>query len=447
MSPSDSSRTPPCLDKTESGLSEAPSSSGKNPFSFGRRQRHFKVMATSSFLLFFLLAVVATASDFFGNVLNEFGTRSGLEQLSVNPNVMNYTATHFTQYGAQGVQIKYGPFLTYSATNNSGMIDYTQTTILMPCNDCLITFMQAGLEYPNGTYANTDTGMMLHHVVLTENGGRDSTCPKLPSRMFASGNERTPIDLTVNGSSKTGYYVSANASMGIVAELMNENDDNRYVTVTINFEYIPGIPNGFTQLHSWWLDVTGPCGDSDEPVPANEVVFNYTTPSPYTAVYNGSVLGMSGHLHDGGVLLTVSENNRVICNVKPTYGATAGYIDGSPMMNMPMGNMPMDMTHLSNMSTCVYPGNFVIGDSFSISAYYNSSEYPLMLDASGQPEPVMGISIMYVTNGTHVPSGSTTSGSGSTSTSSSSPNGASVPHVNALTLVIAGLCALVLMAC
>jgi len=412
-------------------------------------------MATSSFLLFFLLAVVATATDFVGNVMEAFDTRSSLEQLSTNPNVMNYTATHFTQYGAQGVQIKYGPFLTYSATNNSGMIDYTQPGILMPCNDCLITFMQAGLEYPNGTYANTDTGMMLHHVVLVENGSRDTICPMLPSRMFASGNERTPIDLTGNGASKTGYYVAPNASMAIVAELMNENDDDRDVTVTINFEYIPGIPSGFTRVYAWWLDVTGSCTTSDEPVPANEVVFNYTAPSPYTAVYEGSVLGMSGHLHDGGVLLTVSDNNKIICNVTPTYGATPGYIDSVPMnMSMgtmpmgttPMGNMPMNMAHLSNMSTCLYPGNFAIGDKFSISAYYNTSEHPLMLDASGQPQPVMGVSVVYVTNGTHVgPGGSTTSGSGSTSTSSSSPNSASVPGVNVLTLVIAGLCTLVWM--
>ena len=402
-------------------------------------------MAASPFLVLFFLAIVATATDSFGNVLGALGRHSTLQQLSVNPNVTNFTATQFTQYGAMGVQIKYGPFLAYSATNNSGMVDYLQT-VPMPCKDCLVTFMQAGLEYPNGTYANTDTGMLLHHIVLFESGHSDTTCPELPSIMFASGNERTPIDMTVKGTSKTGYYVPANASMAVLVELMNELDDDREVTVTINFEYILGMPSGFTQLHSWWLDIAGFCADSERLVPANEVVFNYTAPSPYTATYNGSIIGMAGHLHDGGVLLTVSENNKVICNSTPTYGATPGYMDGSPM-GMSMGNAPMDMVHLSNMSICDFPGNFVAGDNFSISAYYNSSAHPLMLDMNGQPAPVMGISILYVTNGTNVsPSGTGTSTAGPTSTAKSSASRTFVLlSVNTLTLVGAGLCALYLM--
>lgn len=33
-----------------------------------------------------------------------------------------------------------------------------------PCEECFITRMQAGLEYPNTTNANIDSGMWLHHV-------------------------------------------------------------------------------------------------------------------------------------------------------------------------------------------------------------------------------------------------------------------------------------------
>lgn len=376
-------------------------------------------MMASSFLFFFLLAALATATNFFDHMLDSFDKKPR----SINPNMINYTATHFTQYGAQGVQIKYGPFTTYPMSNNSGMVDYTQEAILQPCSDCLVTFMQAGLEYPNGTYANTNTGIMLHHIVMYESGRRDTTCPRLPSRMFASGNERTPIDLTINGTSKTGYYLASNASMGLLTELMNEEDNTRDVTVTVNFEYIPGMPSGFTQLYSWWLDVAGSCSDSDEPVPAppNDVVFNYSSPTNYTATYGGSIVGAGGHLHDGGVLLTVRENGNVVCNFTPTYGASPGYIDGVPM-NM-TSNYPMDMDHLSNMSVCTDPGKFKTGDVFAIEAYYNSSAHPLMLNMTdGTPDPVMGISIMYVTNGTtpNTTSSSGSGGGGTTSTSGSS---------------------------
>jgi hypothetical protein len=33
-----------------------------------------------------------------------------------------------------------------------------------PCEECVVFRLQAGLEYSNGTYANIDSGMWLHHV-------------------------------------------------------------------------------------------------------------------------------------------------------------------------------------------------------------------------------------------------------------------------------------------
>jgi hypothetical protein len=33
-----------------------------------------------------------------------------------------------------------------------------------PCSNCMILGMNAGLEYPDGADANTDTLMWLHHV-------------------------------------------------------------------------------------------------------------------------------------------------------------------------------------------------------------------------------------------------------------------------------------------
>ena len=322
--------------------------------------------------------------------------------------MINYTATQFVQYGSQGVQVKYGPFIAPSSSNNSGMAKYSDDIILQPCTDCLITFMQAGLEYPNGTYANTDTGIMLHHIVMHENSSQDLVCPRISSRFFASGNDRTPIDLTVNGTSKTGYYIPANTSMNYRIELMNEQPDPRYVTVTINFEYIPGQPSGFRPVNTWWLDVAGPCGKSNEDVPAapNNVIFNYTSPTPYTAPFGGSIVFMGGHIHDGGTAITVSENGNAICTFTPTYAATSGFVDEYPMFtgNEPgmMGteNVSMPMNHISNISVCNDAGVFKAGNEFGIQALYNASAHALMLGSDGQPLPVMGISLMYVTNET-----------------------------------------------
>jgi len=68
---------------------------------------------------------------------------------------------------------------------------------------------------------------------------------------------------------------------------MNEWTDARSATLVMDYEYVPGIPSGFTALENWWLDVTGPCGESDEPVPMSQSVFNYTN-TTYKATYSGS---------------------------------------------------------------------------------------------------------------------------------------------------------------
>jgi len=282
--------------------------------------------------------------------------------------------------------------------------------------------MQAGLEYPNGTYANTDTGIMLHHIVMYEDSSQDLTCPQISSRFFASGNERTPIDLTVNGTSKTGYYIPANTSMAYVIELMNEQSYPLYVTVTLNFEYIPGQPSGFHPVKTWWLDIAGPCENSDEDVPSapNDVIFNYTSPTPYTAPFAGSIVTIAGHIHDGGTAAAVSQNGHTICTFTPTYAATPGFVDEFQVFTADepgmkgMGNVSMPMDHISNITVCNDAEVFKAGSEYGIQAFYNASAHALMLGSDGEPLPVMGISLMYVTNetvtggGAGLPSGTTT---------------------------------------
>lgn len=68
-----------------------------------------------------------------------------------------------------------------------------------PCTDCYITHAQADLQYPNGTYANANTGMWLHHVVVSNLNRTGAVCPMYADYVFASGNERTPANICVNG--------------------------------------------------------------------------------------------------------------------------------------------------------------------------------------------------------------------------------------------------------
>ena len=89
---------------------------------------------------------------------------------------------------------------------NNGMQTFLERNGQKPCDECLITYMQASLQYPNGSTANSDTGMWLHHGVLLDTAVEDTVCPKgeeglpvAPNRFFASGNERTPVNFCANG--------------------------------------------------------------------------------------------------------------------------------------------------------------------------------------------------------------------------------------------------------
>jgi hypothetical protein len=119
---------------------------------------------------------------------------------SDHPNITHLTAQFFKRYKSERVVIKYGPFSTLPSITNNGMDTYEVLNAPQPCTDCIITYIAADLEYTDGTHANTDMGMWLHHTLLYSMKEKDAVCPQdYPARIFATGNERTPADISVNG--------------------------------------------------------------------------------------------------------------------------------------------------------------------------------------------------------------------------------------------------------
>lgn len=67
--------------------------------------------------------------------------------------------------GTQRVKIRYGPYsvpgmMKKSIMGERGALwNCGDDQIEKPCDDCVLTKVVAGLEYPNGTNANIDTGL------------------------------------------------------------------------------------------------------------------------------------------------------------------------------------------------------------------------------------------------------------------------------------------------
>jgi hypothetical protein len=182
---------------------------------------------------------------------------------------------------------------------------------------------------------------------------------------------------------------------------MNETLDPRPAVVTMTYEYIPGMPANFTTVYPVWLDIA-PCdAGSLEPAYAN-TTFNYTG-IPWTSPIEGEILLTGGHIHDGGVNIEIFQNEKMICNSSTLYGMTPGYVESissmpmSMTMNMSMG---IDNVHISNMSTCSDVGTLHQGDNLTVQAFYNTNLHAPMMGANGTLEPIMGIALVYVANGT-----------------------------------------------
>ena len=120
-----------------------------------------------------------------------------------NTNITYLQPQFFAHLHSRRVQIKYGPFTTYPSTIGDGIHTFEVCNATKPCSDCLITWMQAGLEYSDGSYANAETVMWLHHVIVYNTKQRSLVCPlHNPDRFFASGNERMAVNICANGYGK-----------------------------------------------------------------------------------------------------------------------------------------------------------------------------------------------------------------------------------------------------
>lgn len=150
--------------------------------------------------------------------------------------------------GAKFATTKHGPFTVRS---NSMVENKPLLNVEKPCGDCYIVALQAGLEYPNGTVANVDTGAWLHHMVLYTNniGEMDPVCPIMPmKRVYASGNERScarindaeQYGIKLDGGSPGGILGGGGllggltgGSIGILVDLMNMSDQDQEYVMTM----------------------------------------------------------------------------------------------------------------------------------------------------------------------------------------------------------------------
>ena len=210
----------------------------------------------------------------------------------------------------------------------------------------------------------------LHHIVMTSSARQDRFCTGRRERFIGAGMERTPITLP----GPYAYLVGANDQWGSIYHLMNETASTRTVYIQYTLGYQPAANSSNSRpVQPLFMDITG-CGDSTYDVPGNGGPGSVHTRSrTWRAPSNGIGVFAGGHLHDGGIDITLkdSTSNSVFCKGTATYHENPH--------------------HLASINGC--PGHEKIdaGHDYTVTARYdNSKPY----------QDVMGIMLAYAWWGT-----------------------------------------------
>jgi hypothetical protein len=223
-------------------------------------------------------------------------------------------------------ETRYGPFIIppESAGGGADHSDIVVPSLPKPCSNCFVQQFEPDLVYADGTSANLDTGMMLHHAVLFSAGRQDPTCGpeepfpgKLGQRFFASGNERTPGVLPPG----FGYYVDQGNWSGIF-HIMNHGSAAKSVYFRLNVRWSPAATGGILPVTPIWLDMNN-CRTSEYAVPAGPSSSHWT----WTSNLTGRILSTGGHVHNGGVRTTLTNQTtgQHLCTSWAGWGKKPAY--------------------------------------------------------------------------------------------------------------------------
>jgi hypothetical protein len=280
--------------------------------------------------------------------------------------------------------VEYGPW-TIPAGNgdphdheNAGMIsNEIRFNVARPCTGCkLIAIDPELVDASTGREVNVRTGPMLHHFLFAASGKTDLTCPgtgsgALGQRFFASGNERTAIDIE---RLPYGYEVGSRDTWNMDVDLMNWSTETRNVKIKVTFKYATGTDaTSRTNLTPWWLDVDGCTTDSliEVPIGFSDTHREIRAPS------GGRLIAMAGHIHDHGLkdeLTNQSRSEALICSSVARSGETEAYVS------------PEGRLSISSMSTCVGNPYATIGsgDTLRLHVQYEVPVgHPAINDAMG----------------------------------------------------------------
>jgi hypothetical protein len=275
---------------------------------------------------------------------------------------------------AKGYKCFYGPF-KYSDAKD-GTLNFSGF-VRPPDASGYITSMRAALEDADGGFVPRHA-VHLHHAVWLNTRKPDMTCdnfiapdllPYLPDRFFATGKERTKIELPDgygyhwDNQKIDGYpFLAPTWYMNTHLHWMHGDEPEEvYIRLNLGFTH-DDEADGVTDVRPVWFDVDN-CSDSEFDVPGpKDPGNNYKRTWDWTMPEGGRFVTLGGHLHDGGRRLKLF--NRTTKEM--VYVSRAKYTSKNP------ADSGWDLRKMSVYSAD--PGiDVVAGDVLRLTAVYDHS--------------------------------------------------------------------------
>jgi hypothetical protein len=186
---------------------------------------------------------------------------------------------------------------------------------------------------------------------------------------------------------KTGYRVRSSDYFVLNSELMNMNEEEKWVWIALTYDYIEKFEE-YKESKVLWLSVgfsrcTGstqnPFGQTNltKTLQPTKMVFSEHS-VPWTAWFDGYIVATNSHLHDGATSMEIYKNDKLICVSLPHYERGGGMqMGGHSKRQMGKVESGNKNEHIVKQSPCIYdkPIPFYKGDIIFTKANYNFTQH------------------------------------------------------------------------
>ncbi|KAF2422374.1 hypothetical protein EJ08DRAFT_664846 [Tothia fuscella] len=227
------------------------------------------------------------------------------------------------------------------------------------CSKCTLLSAHYRLVSPEGNEVGPTDGVYIHHMTshLSPKTSENPISGGIPSigagayfidRGEDSGQSDT-VFTSADGRFESGYQITGTPSVSVSYDFVNYKDTPRQLHLELEYEWLDGI-------------VGKDAGHTLKTVAGNPKLMGKSVSTPMRVSKDTTIMWARGHLHQGGVSMTVKVNGAVKCVSNATYD-TAGVI--------------------TSMSLCPKAIDLKKGDSMTIESDYDTNKHKLREASDG----------------------------------------------------------------